>query len=164
MKKSVKILIIVSGLLLFITAVGFYFLRPQAQQAAGSPAEAETARDLPAPPPRASSPNPIAKGAYIDYSAEALAKASGTKILFFHAPWCPQCFMLDNDIKAQKELPANLTIFKVDYDSATALRQKYGVVLQTTFVKVDKEGNQLQKYVAYNEPSFATLVREFNLR
>jgi thiol-disulfide isomerase/thioredoxin len=164
MTKPLKTALVV-GIIIFGVAVGFYLQWQTSQKTATDANASELAKDLPAPaPPRASSPNPIVKGAYVDYSDEALAKASGTRILFFHAPWCPQCIMLDNDIKSQAELPANLTILKVDYDSATALRQKYGVVLQTTFVKVDKEGNQLQKYVAYNEPSFATLVREFNLR
>ena len=39
-------------------------------------------------------------GTYIDYSESAIANASGTKILFFHAPWCPQCKALDASIKS----------------------------------------------------------------
>ena len=75
-------------------------------------------------------------------------------MLFFHAPWCPQCRQIDAEIKAQTNLPADTTIIKVDYDSHQSLRQKYGVTLQTTFVKVDDNGDSLQKYVAYNEPTY----------
>ena len=57
-----------------------------------------------------------------------------------------------------------MTVLKVDYDSNQALRQKYGVTLQTTFVEVDKDGNEIEKYVAYNEPTFdsvkANLINE----
>ncbi len=96
-------------------------------------------------------PNATA-GTYVDYSSTAIADASGTKLLFFHAPWCPQCRELEADIKANG-VPADVTIIKVDYDSEQSLRQKYGVTLQTTIVKVDSDGNLVEKFVAYDDPS-----------
>jgi thiol-disulfide isomerase/thioredoxin len=95
-------------------------------------------------------------GKYVDYSPSVVSETSGTKVLFFHAPWCPQCRMLDADIK-QTALPDNLTIIKVDYDSNQSLRQKYGVTLQTTLVLVDDNGNLVKKYVAYNEPTYEAI-------
>lgn len=95
-------------------------------------------------------------GQYIDYSAAALQQATGIKILFFHAPWCPQCRQLDQEL-TKASLPENTTIFKVDYDSNQALRQQYGVTLQTTFVRVDNKNALIQKYVAYNEPTYESL-------
>lgn len=97
-------------------------------------------------------------GAYKTYSEPEVAATKGTKILFFHAQWCPQCRQLDSEITAGP-LPENVTIFKVNYDTAQALRQKYGVTLQTTFVKIDDAGNLVQKYVAYDEPTLAALIR-----
>ncbi len=97
-------------------------------------------------------------GTYIDYSADSIAKTPGTKLLFFYAPWCPQCRMLDADIKA-KGVPDDTTIIKVDYDSNQALRQKYGVTIQTTFVRVDDAGNMLQKFVAYDDPTLAAALK-----
>jgi thiol-disulfide isomerase/thioredoxin len=91
-------------------------------------------------------------GQYVDYSAEAVANTDGRKWLFFHAPWCPQCRALEADIERQG-VPAGLTIFKVDYDTSTDLKQKYGVTLQTTIVEIDDEGNEVAKYVAYDDPS-----------
>lgn len=99
------------------------------------------------------------KGSYQDYSEEVVAKATGDKVLFFHAPWCPQCRELEKSIQAT-ELPDNLTIFKVDYDSNQALRHKYGVTLQTTLVKIDDNGDKIKSYVAYGEPTFAAVKRE----
>lgn len=97
-------------------------------------------------------------GTYIDYSPDAIAKTSGTKILFFHAPWCPQCRALDADIKA-KGVPAGVTIIKTDYDSNQTLRQKYGVTIQTTLVEVDDNGNLIEKYVAYDEPTIDSVKK-----
>jgi hypothetical protein len=47
----------------------------------------------------------------------------------------------------------------VDYDTHTALRQKYGVTLQTTIVRVDDEGKLVKKYVAYQDPSLEAVVK-----
>lgn len=95
-------------------------------------------------------------GAYVDYQESLIASTPGTKVLFFHAPWCPQCRQLESDIEAGP-LPANTTIFKVDYDTNQTLRQKYGVTLQTTLVKVDDQGNMIEKYVAYDDPTLDSI-------
>jgi thiol-disulfide isomerase/thioredoxin len=92
-------------------------------------------------------------GRYVEYDESALAAAEGTKVLFFHAPWCPQCRALEASIQ-ESTIPAGVTIFKVDYDTNQALRQKYGVTIQTTLVKIDDNGNLVEKYVAYDEPTF----------
>lgn len=96
------------------------------------------------------------KGAYIDYDSDVIAKTKGTKLLFFHAPWCPQCRALDADIRA-KGLPEGLTIIKVDYDTNQSLRQKYGVTIQTTLVKIDDNGDLIRRYVAYDEPTLQSV-------
>ena len=97
-------------------------------------------------------------GIYINYSQSAIADASGTKLLFFHAPWCPQCRALEADIKS-KGVPSGVTIIKVDYDTNQTLRQKYGVTLQTTVVKVDDQGNLVSKFVAYDDPSLNAIKK-----
>jgi thioredoxin-like negative regulator of GroEL len=94
----------------------------------------------------------IKPGTYVEYSEAATMQASGTKLLFFHAPWCPQCRALEADIK-KGDIPAGVTIFKVDYDTHQSLRQKYGVTIQTTVVRIDEQGNLVSKFVAYDEPS-----------
>ncbi len=96
-------------------------------------------------------------GQYVDYSDTALAAAEGTRLLFFHAPWCPQCRSMEEDIIASG-VPDGVTILKVDYDSNQALRQQYGVTLQTTFVEVDATGTLVQSYVAYEDPTLAAVV------
>jgi thiol-disulfide isomerase/thioredoxin len=98
-------------------------------------------------------------GAYKDYDAATVAQTKGVKILFFHAQWCPQCRQLDAEIKAGP-IPENVTIFKVNYDTAQDLRQKYGVTLQTTLVKIDDNGGLVKKHVAYDEPTLTALIKQ----
>jgi len=97
-------------------------------------------------------------GAYVDYSDSVIANTGGIKLLFFHAPWCPQCRALDASIKAGP-IPDGTTIIKTDYDSNQKLRQKYGVTVQTTIVRVDDSGNLVKKYVAYDKPTLENVIK-----
>lgn len=99
----------------------------------------------------------VAPGKYVDYSASLLTDESlGTKILFFHAPWCPQCRELEDSIEAG-DIPSGVTIIKVDYDSNQSLRSRYGVTIQTSLVRISGSGDLVKKYVAYDEPSLESL-------
>jgi thiol-disulfide isomerase/thioredoxin len=140
--------------LLLMTATAGYFYIAARDSANRQNIEQKTA---PARTDTTTSPAPTSQpGAYVGYSDTIIADTKGTKILFFHAPWCPQCRSLDNSIK-EATLPDGVTIIKTDYDSNQSLRQKYGVTLQTTFVKVDDSGDLIEKYVAYNEPVYASV-------
>lgn len=98
------------------------------------------------------------KGVYAPYDESKLAMAAtGDVVLFFKASWCPSCRALDANIKANlDQIPAGLTILEVDYDSSTALRQKYGVTTQHTLVQVDVSGTLIQKWSG--TPTLAGLV------
>lgn len=98
-----------------------------------------------------------AAGAYVDYNDQVLAETQGRRWLFFHAGWCPQCRALETDIKEQG-VPDGVTIFKVNYDTAADLKKKYSVTLQTTFVEVDESGNEIQKFVAYDDPTLQAVM------
>lgn len=117
--------------------------------------------ETPAPTPDAETEAPAApapaEGAYVDYTDGAIETTAGTKVLFFHASWCPQCRKLDEELRAEGA-PDGLTVFKVDYDSRTDLRQQYGVTLQTTVVFVDDRGELISSTVLYDDPSIASLV------
>lgn len=99
-----------------------------------------------------------APGTYIDYEEGVVASTPGTKLLFFHAQWCPQCRALEDDIQ-KNGVPSGVTIIKVDYDSNQQLRQKYGVTLQTTVVKVTDTGELVKKFVAYDNPSLDSVAK-----
>jgi thiol-disulfide isomerase/thioredoxin len=89
-----------------------------------------------------------AHGTYEAYAPEKLVLAEeGDVLLFFHADWCPTCRGLEAEIEKDiSVLPEGLHILKIDYDSATALKQQYGVTTQSTFVQVDAEGALIQKF------------------
>ncbi len=100
-------------------------------------------------------------GQYLDY--KDVGRATGQRVLFFHAPWCSQCRSIEKGIKSDG-VPSGIgiSIVKVDYDSNQSLRQKYGVKLQTSFVKVDAQGNASgTPFVAYEDPTFDSVKRNF---
>lgn len=97
-------------------------------------------------------------GNYIAYSPDKIALAQkGKVVLFFHASWCPTCRNLDADIKAHlKDIPSDVTILDVDYDTSGPLKQKYGVTIQHTLVQVDATGMKLAKWTG--SPTLADIT------
>ncbi len=88
-------------------------------------------------------------GSYEVYSPAKVMLASTTHdvVLFFRASWCPSCRAVDADIKANlSKIPESLAILDVNYDDSTALKQKYAVTYQHTFVQVDKDGALIKKW------------------
>lgn len=104
----------------------------------------------------ANTQTPTSTGVYEQYDEAKLAATNGDILLFFHASWCPQCRAIEKSIY-DDGLPNGVTVYKVDYDTNQVLRQRYGVTLQTTFVKVDASGNKLASFVAYSEPTFSAV-------
>jgi len=107
--------------------------------------------------PKANSPDTsqnveTAQGRYIEYANDAQFNQAGytTTILFFHAPWCPECRAFEKAILSE-DIPEGVQILKTDYDTSENLRSKYGVTLQTTFVKVDTAGNKQSLWVGYEQ-------------
>lgn len=98
-------------------------------------------------------------GRYADYSSEAAKEAGySSTILFFYAPWCPECRAFDMAIKSG-DVPNGVQILKVDYDSSQALRQTYGVTIQTTFVRVDTNGAKQALWTGYGkDKSVSTII------
>jgi thioredoxin 1 len=93
-------------------------------------------------------------GSYVtvaDFRANSAKYSSTNNIYFFHAGWCPTCQGIDKEIKTDPaKIPTSTTIIKTDFDSETALRQKFGVTTQYTFVQVDASGNLVKKWSATN--------------
>jgi thioredoxin 1 len=91
---------------------------------------------------------PAAPSGYLPYTPAAFQAARGERrVLFFHATWCPTCKAADADIRAKlSELPKDVALFKTDYDKEVALKTRYGVTYQHTFVLVDSAGNALKKW------------------
>ena len=149
---------IIGGLVVLAVFVGGYFL---AHRENAVPEKASSAAEDKDSAMMETSGNAMQKGAttkgeammgehgtYEDYAADKLALATNGKVvLYFHATWCPICRSLDANISSDLNMiPAGVHILKVDYDTATALRQKYGVTYQHTFVQVDARGVMITKW------------------
>ncbi len=83
---------------------------------------------------------------YFNYEDQTVFEGE-RNVLFFHADWCPDCYQTNKNLISEKDnIPKNLAIYKLNYDTETELKQKYGVTYQHTFVQVDENGNMLKKW------------------
>lgn len=98
---------------------------------------------------------------YQDYSPAAFASAVGKKrILFFYAAWCPTCRPTDAAFRASlDQIPEDIALFRVNYDTENALKQQYGITYQHTFVWVDDQGNEIRKWNGGALPELITNTR-----
>jgi thiol-disulfide isomerase/thioredoxin len=135
--------------LIALSAIAVALVRPGAGDAIPN-ASSSPRPPLETPAAGSDSDSATIHGIYVEY-ADDDANAEGRILLFFHAPWCPQCRSIESDILAEG-VPDGVTIVKVDYDSRQDVRQRYGVTLQTTFVEVDATGAELEQHVAYDDP------------
>jgi hypothetical protein len=127
---------------------------PAAPAASSTPASTES---TPAETPAEES---TCEGRYTDYSAAAVAEECYTDtILFFHASWCPECRGFEEAIKGGT-VPEGAQILKVDYDSATDLRKKHKVTIQSTFVRVDSSGERVKLWSGYGQDKSVDAVLE----
>jgi thioredoxin 1 len=72
------------------------------------------------------------------YTAEALAeaqKADKPVALHFHADWCPTCKAQEKVLQTLKSEPGlDLTVLVANYDTEKALKQRFNIRGQSTFV------------------------------
>ena len=98
------------------------------------------------------------KGVYSAYQDGVI----GTQrvVLFFHAKWCPECRESDEELRTlYKENPPAISTYKVDYDTATELKQRYGVVTQHTFVLLAADGTALETVIGPSHDKLLSLLR-----
>lgn len=88
---------------------------------------------------------------YVEYSKANLdAAASGRRVLFFYASWCPTCRPADTSFNENKsKIPSDLTIIRVNYNDSDTnqeekdLAKKYNITYQHTYVQIDGQGNAI---------------------
>ncbi len=148
MKSSLLIISIV----VLVAGIGYFATQDKgAKQDSVANSNTETrAQDSALPPaneietvsPEATATEVASAGAYLPYSADAVASSDADRILlFFHATWCPSCKALDADIvKNADTIPDGVAIYKVDYDTSTELKRKYGVTTQHSIIEINKSG------------------------
>lgn len=153
MKKTTTISLAIIGLIVIALV---FVLAAQKANAPAADRSGEESTQVPS-----NSQTTSQNGQYVEYDEAKLANSKDANYLFFHAPWCSQCRAVEASIHAGGKIPEGVIIYKLDYDSNQELRKKYGVTLQTTFVKVDSQGNFIDKYVAYDSPSIDSVVENF---
>jgi thiol-disulfide isomerase/thioredoxin len=128
-------------------------------------ATSEIASDMPVAHEKGDEPTTSSEvasqpGRYIAYSEAVRADAGySTTIIFFYAAWCPECRGFDQAINSGT-IPAGVQILKVDYDSSQALRQRYGVTIQSTFVRVSSKGDKQTLWTGYGKEKSVDAILE----
>lgn len=94
------------------------------------------------PTPSATAPAAAQVLSFENEATLAALAAKGTTVVFFYATWCPNCRATVTELKARwNEVRPGLTLVIADYDKEQALKARYGVTYQDTFVLLDRQGN-----------------------
>lgn len=73
--------------------------------------------------------------------------AEGKTVVFFFATWCPNCRATVAELNSRwAEVNPDLTLVIADYDKEAALKGKYGVTYQDTFVLLDATGAGIKSW------------------
>lgn len=73
--------------------------------------------------------------------------AKGKTVVFFFASWCPNCRATVTELNARwAEVNPDLILVIADYDKETALKSKYGVTYQDTFVLLDAKSDGVKSW------------------
>lgn len=104
---------------------------------------------------------PLSIPKYTDFRDEVIGNGMGS-VLFFHAAWCPYCIKNDQRLTGWFSDPGPdfpiYSVYKIDYDDRTDLRQRYGVTSQDTFILIDREGNEVERLSFPSESSLYDLL------
>jgi thiol-disulfide isomerase/thioredoxin len=73
--------------------------------------------------------------------------AKGKTVVFFYAGWCPNCRATVTELNARwADVDPDITLVIADYDKETALKSKYGVTYQDTFVLLDRKAGAVKSW------------------
>ncbi len=86
------------------------------------------------------------KLAYKDLMTSEGLAAKGPTVLFFAADWGPSCQADLKDINANGSRLGSVNVVVVDYDRSAALKQKYGITVQDSFVQIGPMGEKLASW------------------
>lgn len=101
------------------------------------------------------------QNAYADFTQARYEALLGQQpfALFFHAAWCPTCWVVEKDILENlSDLPEGAVILKVDYDKESELKAQYKIISQSMIVVIDANGEVAKTLVA---PDFSEIKSNF---
>ncbi|MBI3332427.1 S-layer homology domain-containing protein [Candidatus Peregrinibacteria bacterium] len=96
--------------------------------------------------------------AYLAYQEGVIGNGQKS-VLFFHASWCPYCKANDARLTSwysSETMP--VPTYKVDYDTQTSLKSRFGVTSQDTFVLIDGSGNEITRVTFPSESMLRDLL------
>ncbi len=103
---------------------------------------------------------------YFKYSDEKLAQSLAENkriVLYFHANWCTTCTNFDQELKSQTtQLPTDLVILQINYDTEKELRGKYNVNYQHTLVLLDSQGKTQEMWIGGDLQSLLQFLKDAN--
>ena len=83
---------------------------------------------------------------------------AGTKrILFFYSDRVPKSVTLGQEITLlSDQIPENVTILRVNYDSESDLKTKYNTITPNVLIQIDTDGKEVSRW---NDPNFQDLLK-----
>lgn len=88
-----------------------------------------------------------AHGQFGEFSFEKVTNSIGRTVLFFDSKSCLSCENVREDIvRNMAQIPHDLMILEVDYDTEIDLREQFNVVAPHTFVQITADGVELSKW------------------
>ena len=91
-----------------------------------------------------SSSSAMVRGSYLSYEKGIIGNGEKS-LLFFYAPWCPYCRANDARLSAWYETEdIVINTYKVNYDAEKALRERFGVATQDTYILLSGTGQVLE--------------------
>ena len=91
----------------------------------------------------------IGPGTYQEYSQDSIAVLPETSmiVLFFSSSGCQSCLQAEAAlVRDIEQIPTNVHIFRVDYDSQLSIRRQWGVTSPHTFVEINTDGQFVQRW------------------
>ena len=98
-------------------------------------------------------------GQYLPY-AEGVIGNGRQSVLFFWASWCPYCKTNDERLKKwEDDGLLDFNAYKVNYDTESDLKNRYGVVNQDTHILIDGDGDEIRRVTFPSEEALRDLVQ-----
>src|SRR3989344_7594978 len=92
--------------------------------------------------------------------AEGIIGNGRQSVLFFWASWCPYCKTNDERLKKwEDDGLLDFNAYKVNYDTESDLKNRYGVVNQDTHILIDGDGDEIRRVTFPSEEALRDLVQ-----